>query len=67
MTWARQAERGDPAKLLERRQEPPPARTCAGCQHIQLVKSDFDGRRVLACTQGLPVGQRCRLFEERGR
>lgn len=67
MTWSRRSERGDPAAVLERRQEPPPVRSCAGCKHIQLVKSQFDGRRILTCDQGMQVGQRCRLFQERGR
>ncbi|AWP75711.1 phage-related hypothetical protein [Bordetella parapertussis Bpp5] len=65
MTWARRSDRGDPAKVLERRQEPPPVRSCAGCAHIRLVKSEFDGRRILTCSHGMQVGQRCRLFEER--
>jgi len=67
VTWARQSERSDPARVLERRQEPPPVRSCAGCIHIRLERSQFDGRRVLQCAEGLQVGQRCRLFQERGR
>lgn len=67
MTWSRRSERGDPAKVLERRQEPPPIRSCAGGVHIRLAQSQFDGRRILTCDQGMQVGQRCRLFQERGR
>lgn len=67
MTWSRRSDRGNPADVLERRQEPPPVRSCSGCVHIQLVKSQFDNRRVLQCGEGLQVGQRCRLFQERGR
>jgi len=67
VSWARQFESGNPERVMERRQEPPPTRSCAGCVHIRLVESQFDGRRVLQCAEGLQVGQRCRLFQERGR
>ncbi|MCY1196925.1 hypothetical protein D9M72_82810 [compost metagenome] len=65
MTWAHQAERGDPLKVLERRQEPAPARTCAGCTQIRLINSPFGGRRVLRCALGEEIGQRCSKYEER--
>lgn len=65
MTWARQSERGDPAKVLERRQEPPPARTCAGCKEIRVISNPFGGRRVLRCALGEEIGQRCSKYEER--
>ncbi|CCJ48957.1 Phage-related hypothetical protein [Bordetella parapertussis Bpp5] len=39
MTWARRSDRGDPAKVLERRQEPPPVRSCAGCACSSLTSS----------------------------
>lgn len=59
MTWTRQAERGDPVKPLERRQEPPAARTYAGCKEIRLITSALGGRRVLCCVLGEEIGQRC--------
>lgn len=65
MLWARRFERGDPAKVLEHRQEPPPARTCAGCTQIRLITSPFGGRRVLRCALGEGIGQRCSKYEER--
>lgn len=65
MTWSSKSERGDPAKLLERRQEPPAARTCAGCKEIRLINSPFGGRRVLRCALGEEIGQRCSKYEER--
>lgn len=47
MTWPHQSERGDPLKVLARRQELPPARTCVGCKEIRVITNSFDGRRVL--------------------
>ncbi|MBD9476484.1 hypothetical protein IB268_26475 [Achromobacter sp. ACM01] len=65
MTWTHQSERGDPAKVLERRQEPQTARTCAGCTQILLITNPFGGRRVLRCALGEEIGQRCSKYEER--
>ena len=65
MTWTRRSGRGDPLKVLERRQEAPPARTCAGCKEIRLITSPFGGRRVLRCALGEEIGQRCPKYEER--
>lgn len=65
MSWACQAERGDPAKLLERHQEPAPTRICAGCKEIRLITNLFGGRRVLRCALGEEIGQRCSKYEER--
>lgn len=56
---------GDPAKVLERKEEGAPVRSCIGCVSIRLVKSTFDGRRVLVCEENLPIGQRCKLFREK--
>lgn len=63
--WGHSHERGDPAKVLERRQEPPPACTCAGCKEIRLIVNPFDRRRVLRCALGEEIGQRCSKYEER--
>lgn len=65
MIWTRTSERGDPAKVLERRQEPAPARTCAGCTQIRLVVNPFGGRKALRCAMGEEIGQRCTKYEER--
>jgi len=65
MTWTHQTERGDPLKVLERRQEASRARTCAGCKQIRLITSPFGGRRVLRCALGEEIGQRCSKYEER--
>ena len=65
MSWSRQYQRRDPADVLERREEPPPIRSCAGCIHIRIQKSEFDGRRILVRAEGMQVGQRCRLYESR--
>lgn len=64
MIWTLSHERGDPAKILERRQEKPPARTCAGCTQIKLVKNPFGERMVLRCGLGEEIGQRCHKYEE---
>lgn len=58
---------GDPAKVLERRQDGPPTRTCAGCDQIKIVKDPFGGRNVLRCAKGKEVGQRCGEYRERER
>lgn len=60
-------ELGDPARVLERRQEGPPRRSCAGCGEIELVKNPFGGRRILRCKLGEQVGERCNKYRERAR
>lgn len=65
VVWWHDRELGDPLKVLERRQEPPPARTCAGCTQIRLITNPFGGRRVLRCALGEEIGQRCSKYEER--
>lgn len=56
----------DPVDVLERKEEGRPIRSCAGCLFLFLTE-DWQGRRVLKCRQDMEVGQRCKLYEERGR
>lgn len=63
MTWAHQSERGDPLKVLERRQEPPPARTCAGCAHAKTIETPFVGDTITRCLKGKPYGKKCNRYE----
>lgn len=63
MTWTHQNQMGDPARVAERREERPIVRSCSGCRYLMLEQNPFDGRRVLKCSEGMEVGQRCRLFE----
>ncbi|MFH7108488.1 hypothetical protein [Achromobacter xylosoxidans] len=65
MTWATQSDRGDPLKVLERRQRPPAGAHLRGLQEILLITNLFGGRRVLRCALGEEIGQRCLKYEER--
>lgn len=65
MTWTRQNQMGDPAKIAERREQKPSLKSCVGCKYLVAVESPFDGRLVPKCAQGMDIGQRCRLFDRK--
>lgn len=65
MAWQHRFERGDPAVVLERRQSPPPRRSCAGCDQLRFKENPFGGPRKMQCAQGNPVGERCKSYKER--
>lgn len=65
MAWRHSGDMQDPLRILERREEPKPKRTCSGCMHLKRVEDPFSGREVLECAKRQPLGERCNRFEEK--